>query len=182
LSKKKSLYTQRRTIHWNRLTGIKSISSLLVATSLGAGLFPVAPGTMGALFGIPLVYWTLDWSHTAKLLFWLGITAVGTWAAAVFDQVMGTQDNQNIVIDEVIGMGITAWTVTADYRSWIVAFFLFRFFDIVKLPPVRQIDQWSKKRSHPYWGGFGVIADDIVAGIQGLIIILVLQYMAILPS
>ena len=57
---------------------------------------------------------------------------------------------------------------------------LFRIFDMIKPPPVRQVDTWSKKQSSPWWGGFGVIADDIVAAIQALSIILLLQWLKIL--
>jgi phosphatidylglycerophosphatase A len=93
---------------------------------------------------------------------------------------MGTGDNQNIVIDEVIGLGITAWTAGRDLKTLFAAFVLFRFFDVIKPPPVRQVDLWSKRQASPWAGGFGVIADDIVAGFQALAVILVLQYYQVL--
>ncbi len=169
------LYSSRRKIIWKKLHGFWPWTSFIVATALGAGLFPFAPGTMGTLVGLPLAYVSLAWVWPLRVCFWLGLTWAGTFAARNFDQMMGTQDNQNIVIDEVIGLGITAWTAGQDLRTWVAAFLLFRFFDIIKIPPVRQIDRWSKKKSNPLWSGFGVIADDIAAGFQGLAVILILQ-------
>jgi phosphatidylglycerophosphatase A len=75
------------------------------------------------------------------------------------------------VIDEVIGMGIAALLCSFSFFEFALAFFLFRLFDITKPPPVRQLDEWSKKKameSGPLWAGFGIMADDIVAGLQAL--------------
>jgi phosphatidylglycerophosphatase A len=175
------VYTDRRKIVWKKVRGFKASFALLVATALGAGLFPIAPGTMGTLIALPLAYATRDWSWPIRVMLWVALTALGTWSAKVFDETMGTNDNQNIVIDEVIGLGITAWTAGNDLKTWIAAFFFFRVFDILKPPPVRGVDQWSKKQASPWWGGFGVIADDMIAGFEGLGVILLLQWMHILP-
>lgn len=176
----RNVYSSRRTILWEKLRGFWPISSLAVSTALGAGLFPVAPGTAGTLAAMPLAYWVSDWFWPWKVFFWGVLTLVGTLAAGYFDELMGTSDNQNIVIDEVIGLGITSWTAGQDWKTWIAAFLLFRFFDVLKFPPVRQIDQWSKKKSSRFWGGFGVIADDMAAGFQALAMILILQAFKIL--
>lgn len=175
----KKIYTGRRNIIGSKLKGFKAIFAFSVVTAWGAGLFPIAPGTAGTLMGLPLAYYTSEFHGLFRVAFWLALTWVGSWAASYFDQLMGTQDNQNIVIDEVIGVAITSWTAGNDWKVWLAAFLLFRFFDVIKIPPVRQIDQWSKKKSNPFWSGFGVIADDIVAGFQGLIVILVLQKLQI---
>ena len=173
-------YSARRQILWHKVKGLHSVSALLGATALGAGLFPVAPGTMGTLVAMPLAYFTADWDWFLKVFLWSGLTLVGTWSAKVFDELMETSDNQNIVIDEVVGLGITSWTAGHDPKTWIAAFVLFRFFDVLKPPPVRQIDLWSKNQPSPWWKGFGVIADDIVAGFQGLGVILLLQWLGLL--
>jgi phosphatidylglycerophosphatase A len=171
-----SIYTARRKIVWGKIRGFGPVASLGVATALGAGLFPVAPGTMGTLIGVPLAYWSTDWPVWGRVLLWAGLVAIGTWSATTFDQLMGTKDNQNIVIDEVIGLGIASWTAGRDFKSWVAAFLLFRVFDIIKIPPVRQLDAWSKKKSNPTWGGFGVIADDMAAGLQALACLVLLQW------
>jgi phosphatidylglycerophosphatase A len=161
---------------FSKIKDTKTALAFTIATSLGAGLFPIAPGTMGSLFGIPLAYFLRDLPVEGRILIGLFLIAIGTWAAKIFDQTMETSDNQNIVIDEVIGMGISSWTAGNNPKTWVAAFLLFRFFDVLKPFPVRQIDRWSKNQSSAWWKGFGVIADDIGAGFQALAVIYLLQY------
>lgn len=175
-----SLYSNRRKLDWKKVNNLRTGFGLCVATVFGAGLFPLAPGTMGTLFGLPVAYWTQSWDWPVRVLFWLLITCLGTWSAGVLDQSMQTDDNQNIVIDEFLGIGIAAWTAGQDLKTWLVAFVLFRFFDAVKPPPIRQIDGWSKKSSSSIGRAFGVMADDIAAACVTLIIILILQKLSIL--
>jgi phosphatidylglycerophosphatase A len=188
LAEPTKLKNPRRIIRWEKMRGPRPILALVVGTAMGAGLVPFAPGTAGALAGLPIAYFTNDWHWLSKLALWTAFTIAGTWAAKVFDETMGTSDNQNIVMDEVIGLGITAWTAGQDPATLITAFVLFRFFDILKPWPVRLIDDWSKKKAKvgdnraQWYGGFGVMADDIAAGIQGLICILLLQYFHVLHS
>jgi phosphatidylglycerophosphatase A len=179
--KKLGLYTSRRLIRWEKVRDTKTRLALGIGTALGAGLLPLAPGTMGTLVGVPIAYFTNSWEWPWRVALWGGLTILGTWAAQVFDQTMGTKDNQNIVIDEVVGFGITAWTAGHDFKTLLAAFVLFRFFDVLKPPPVRQMDGWSKKQASPTWEGFGVMADDMIAGFQGLGLILLLQWLDILP-
>jgi len=177
---------RKSRVIWKQIHGIRSSLALLIATALGAGLSPVAPGTMGTLMALPVAYFTrhLPWGY--RLAFWGVLTGIGTWAAKVFDELMETNDNPCIVIDEVIGLGITSWTAGDDFKTWIAAFILFRFFDILKPPPVRQVDLWSKSKSVGFasaWrAGFGVIADDMIAGLQGLGLIILLQALKFLPA
>ena len=132
-----------------------------IATALGAGYSPVAPGTCGTAIAVPLA-WAL-----ARAELWLFfiitvvITLVGVWAAATADRVWGTHDSGRIVIDEVAGYLVTVAVV--DRSSWLVlgvGFVVFRFFDIVKPPPVRWLDE-----NLP--GGWGVVLDDVAAGVMG---------------
>jgi len=174
--------SDRRILHWERVRGIKATAAVFIGTAGGAGLFPVAPGTMGTLVGLPIAYYSASWDLSARLTLWTLITLAGTWACKEFDELMNSNDNQNLVIDEVAGMGITAWTASFSgdgWKPWLAAFLLFRFFDIVKIPPVRQVDRWSKKGS-AWLGGFGVMADDLLAGIQGLAAMMLLQWFHIL--
>jgi phosphatidylglycerophosphatase A len=154
---------------------------------------PFAPGTFGTLAALPLAYSVRGFPDFFRALFWLALFLGGTWAAQNFDELCETQDNQNIVIDEVIGLGITAWTASDHWQTWMAAFLAFRLFDVLKPPPIRQIDRWSHRKgsvaSSPlhsgYWtryaGGFGVMVDDLIAGVEALIVILVLQKLGILP-
>ena len=144
----------------------------------GAGLTPYAPGTMGTLAGIPLAYAACDLTMGAKFALWLLILVTGTWACGVVNTAMGTGDHQNLVVDEVLGMGITALTLTREsgWMWWAVAFGLFRLFDVVKPPPIRNFDRWSKNQAGNFWAsGLGVMWDDALAGVYALAVLVALQ-------
>lgn len=171
----------------------KRFIAMLLGTALGAGLVPVAPGTMGTLVSVPLAYYSNDWPIYWRIILWGSLTLIGIWAARVIDETMKSSDNSIIVIDEVVGFGITAWSAGRDFKTLVLAFVLFRFFDILKPFPVRQVDRWSKKQasrqnlenlkqgaSLTAWaskwaGGFGVMADDVIAGFQGFFVIWLLK-------
>ena len=174
-----------RKLDWSKLKTPKQKLAFLVATAFGAGLAPKAPGTAGTSVGIPLAYVVNKYLPVpAAIAIWTAVLAIGTWGAYVFDRTMETDDNQNIVIDEVLGYGIAMIGGGLAPATLIAAFVLFRFFDIVKLPPVRAVDNWSKKQSglgYPWFGAFGVMADDLLAGLQSLAVILALQHWGVLP-
>ncbi len=174
------IYKGRRKIVWENIRGFKSIFGVWVATASGAGLFPVAPGTMGSLVGLPIAYWTRAWPWHFRLAAFTAVTLLGMCVEKVFDEMMQTHDNQNIVIDEVVGVWVTAWTAGEDPRTWLAAFLLFRVFDVLKPPPIRQVDKWSQNQSSPGWGGFGVVADDLIAGLEGLGVVVLLQVLGVL--
>jgi phosphatidylglycerophosphatase A len=167
-----------RKLDWSLVKGPSRISAVFVATAGGAGLLPKMPGTWGTMVGIPIAYFTREWPLTARIFLWTAITAVGTWSAQVFDQTMQSTDNQNIVIDEVVGMGITGWTAGNNWQAWLAAFVIFRLFDVWKPYPIRLVDVWSKKSAA--WSGFGVMADDILAAVYGLLLMLLIQHFGLL--
>jgi phosphatidylglycerophosphatase A len=177
-------------IYWDRVKDLKTAAAVWISTAGGAGLIPKAPGTAGSAIAVPFFWLIADWGWPYKLEVLVLILAAGTWAAKVFDETMKTGDNQCIVIDEVLGMGITAFLLPqhASVWAWLTAFLLFRFFDVLKIPPVRQLDRWSKKKAKEgttisgWWGGFGVMGDDLLAGIQGLIVMMILSYMHVFSA
>lgn len=141
----------------------------LVATALGAGYSPIAPGTCGTAVTVPLV-WAL-----ASLPAWqfaivaLVITAIGIAAAQRADRAWGTHDSGRIVIDEVAGYCLTMVPVARDaWPTLLVGFVVFRALDITKPPPIRWLDQ-----NLP--GGWGVVLDDVAAGVLGAAVMLVLD-------
>jgi phosphatidylglycerophosphatase A len=148
---------------------LPSLGITLVATALGAGLSPVAPGTMGTLVAIPLA-WGLAHlgGHLAFIAGLVAVTAAGTWAAGRFCTAAGCHDDQRIVIDEVAGYFVTLLLVPRGPVELALAFGLFRLFDIWKPPPVRQVDRVVK-------GGFGVMADDLAAGAYAGLILFALE-------
>jgi phosphatidylglycerophosphatase A len=143
-------------------TPMKAIQTvaLTIATALGAGYVPRAPGTCGTVVGL-LLFWGLGLSG---LPIWLYVVmvcvvvAVGTWAASVTGKIYGEVDNQRIVIDEVAGYLITMIAARPTLVGMLTGFVLFRFFDIVKPFPV----DWADKNVK---NAFGVMLDDILAGI-----------------
>jgi phosphatidylglycerophosphatase A len=129
-----------------------------VATALGAGLSPRAPGTAGSLVAL-LPWWFLlrglapGW-YLAVLV---GGFLLGVWACHVSGRRIGVHDHPALVWDEVVGMWLALFAA-ADGWPWMVAgFALFRLFDIWKPWPVRLADRHVR-------GGFGVMLDDVIAG------------------
>ncbi len=138
---------------------------VLMATGFGAGLTPKAPGTFGTLLALPffVVAAYAGWVTFAIVL----IVMLGT-GIVICDQaakVMGVKDPGSIVWDEFVGMGITVFGLApivslGDALWWLIAFVLFRIFDIAKPWPVRYFDEWS--------GGLGIMLDDVAAGLYAL--------------
>jgi phosphatidylglycerophosphatase A len=136
---------------------------MAIASGLGLGYLPIAPGTWGTLLAFPiqflLVYLDLapiPYALVLTGLFWLGVGAAGS-----AEKIMDRPDPGLVVIDEVVGMLIGLIAVPMTPLAWGLAFFVFRFFDIVKPFPIRLIDQ----RCH---GGVGIMLDDVLAGVYTL--------------
>jgi len=134
-----------------------------VALGFGAGLAPVAPGTFGTLVAIPLA-WALrmyvpDGVFLAVIVVLL---LVGMWAAGVTGRDLGVPDHGAIVWDEVVAFLLVLYFVGDSWLKIAIAFLLFRFFDIVKPPPIRQLDAAMKN-------GTGVMLDDLLAAVYTLL-------------
>ena len=134
-----------------------------IATALGAGYSPVAPGTCGTLVTVPLAYALAGLPVWQYALVVLAVIGVGIWAADRADRAWGTHDSGRIVIDEVAGYLVTMAPLARDHWAPLaVGFVVFRVLDIVKPPPVRQVDQ-------QLGGGAGVVLDDVLAGVYGAV-------------
>ena len=135
-----------------------------IALGFGAGLSPIAPGTVGTLVALPLA--ALLRAFTGDLGFILIVAAsfaIGVWAADQTGRDLGVADHSAIVWDEIAAFLLVLFFVGADPLREAFAFVLFRVFDVVKPPPARLIDrEWHH--------GFGVMADDIVAGFYALLV------------
>ena len=139
--------------------------NIFLATWFGAGLLPKAPGTWGTLASIPFAWAMhsfLGWQFLAVACF--SIFCIGTWVANGYIEFHGREDPGPVVIDEVAGMWLTLtpaayfFPFTPDFFTYVVAFILFRIADIYKPWPI----SWADKRIK---GGFGIMIDDIIAGI-----------------
>jgi phosphatidylglycerophosphatase A len=128
-----------------------------VALGFGAGLSPVAPGTFGTLLAIPIAMGLqARFSDAGYLLVVAALAVIGIWAASVTGEDLGVPDHGAIVWDEVVAFLLVLFFSGTEGVRVALAFLLFRFFDIVKPPPIRQLDAALKN-------GFGVMADDFLA-------------------
>lgn len=128
----------------------------LLATFFGAGRSPVAPGTAGSFAALPLAALAAV-SAPAGLALAALLAAAGIRSAGVVAARLGKSDPGCVVIDEVVGMILAASGIGLSARGLAAAFLLFRAFDIVKPSPCRQLERLP--------GGWGIMADDVAAGI-----------------
>lgn len=168
-------------VDWRKIRGIKAFFALFVATFLGVGLFPIAPGTLGSLAAIPLIYLFQFFPLEMGIVFWILLFALGTWACRVMDEITQAPDHSSIVIDEVIGMAIAASTAGTHLRTWLAAIIFFRIFDIIKPFPIRFLDQVFKNHPSPWARGLGVMIDDLAAGVIALVLVRSAQFFELLP-
>ncbi len=153
----------------------------MVALGFGAGLSPLAPGTVGTLWAW-LSFGVLDrWLGEAQ---WAALlvagAAIGWWACTVTARHLNTADPRAIVWDEVLAFWAILWLVTpAGLLAQLVAFALFRFFDAAKPGPVAWADARFKRPAGKEdagigWAqGFGILFDDAVAALCTLLVIAV---------
>ena len=142
---------------------------LLVATFFGAGFSPVAPGTVGSLAALPLAFALLHMEVVSATLIVISLYFLGLWSANHLEKVSGQHDAQMIVIDEVVGVCVSAlllswWFLGAadPYLLLLLSFLSFRLFDILKPWPISWIDR-------TVGGGVGVMIDDLVAAFMGVL-------------
>ncbi len=134
----------------------------LLAVGFGSGLLPKAPGTFGSLAALPICAVLIYQPLYISLIFILLFTVLGTIASSKTEKVLGMHDNSAIVVDEFAGMFISVLFYPQDYRLCILSFVLFRIFDILKPFPISYVDKHVS-------GGFGVMVDDLIAGLFALI-------------
>jgi len=133
-----------------------------LALGFGSGLAPKAPGTFGTLLGFPLFCLITGYALNMQLIIIAALFIIGIYFCNVAGKSLGVSDHGSIVWDEIIAMMLVL-TITPNNWQWgLVAFCLFRLFDIWKPFPIRQCDAKLK-------GGFGVMFDDLLAAIYTMI-------------
>jgi len=140
-----------------------------IALGFGTGLAPLAPGTVGTLLALPLFILLDLWLpplylFTVIVLFF----GIGIWACGRTGRDLGIADHSAMNWDEVVAMLLILLLTPSGWPWWAFAFFAFRFFDVVKPPPIRHIDRAMK-------GGLGVMFDDTVAAFYTLILIAIVK-------
>jgi len=146
---------------------MKNRLAAAIATGLGCGYAPAAPGTAGSLAALLVAWLLVELAGWRQLhLAWLSAAAaaLGVWAAGVVARQRGHQDPAVVVADEIVGQWITLVGVTSyNWKSWLLALVLFRLFDIWKPPPVRRLERLP--------AGVGIVADDVMAGVYGAVVL-----------
>lgn len=137
----------------------------LIATGFYLGRFRYAPGTVGTLLGIPLVY-LLVYKWWLTLLFGLLLYGIALWSASYVMELTREEDPEEVVIDEVLGYFLSFLFVEPTLKAIFVGFITFRMLDIIKPYPINLFERLP--------GGHGVVADDAVAGLMNAVILYLL--------
>lgn len=143
---------------------------LFIATGGGVGYFPRFPGTLGSLVGVALFFVLrglpmVPYGITLTALFFLA-----SWASTGAEFFFQKKDSQKIVIDEVMGMLVTLTAIPFSWGAVVLGFVLFRIFDIWKPFPIRLVQDRCPR-------GWGVVGDDVVAGVYANLAIRLLIYL-----
>ena len=142
-----------------------------IALGFGSGKAPVAPGTFGTIVAIPIYLLMQPMDLAAYIGLTVVLTLIGIWACDVYSKALGVHDHQSIVWDEVAGYLITMIAAPPGWQWVLIGFVLFRLYDIWKPWPIRVLDE-------KVGGGFGIMIDDVLAGIFGLATMMILsQYL-----
>jgi phosphatidylglycerophosphatase A len=152
----------------------------VTATFFGVGRLPLAPGTWGSAAAV-LLWWILahwiaaSWRTEAALALAVLAAALGIPAATRISRATGRKDPGFVVIDEVAGQLIALAGVALSWKTLLAGFILFRVFDTLKPPPVRQLERLPE--------GTGIVVDDLGAGVYALIVMRLLLHFHVLgPS
>jgi phosphatidylglycerophosphatase A len=145
----------------------KTLWAWIVGTFFGAGLLKPGPGTYGSISAVLLWYATAHILHPAPVALASGTaiaaalaTLIGIPAATIVARESGREDPGHVVIDEVAGQLIALIAIPADWQHAALSLLLFRAFDILKPPPIRQLERLPS--------GTGIMLDDVAAGLFAL--------------
>jgi phosphatidylglycerophosphatase A len=155
----------------------KNSIAKIIATSLGLGYLPKAPGTFGALLGVFIVWLVsiaFDYTPTIYVLIALSVITyiLGYWSSNELKSEWG-DDPSKVVMDETCGMIITMIAIQANWLNLIVGFILFRFFDILKPFGIKRVDEQNTKHS--------VMLDDVLSGIYANVCLQLLIMYELIP-
>lgn len=142
-----------------------------IALGFGSGLLRPAPGTWGTLAAVPLYiafsYWN-PYGLDGFLIFICLALGLGIYVCGKTASDAGVHDHSAIVWDEIVGYFITLIALSPTMLNMLLAFILFRFFDIIKPWPIRNLDRSVQS-------GFGIMIDDVIAGMMACIVLHLLQ-------
>lgn len=135
----------------------------MISSFFYLGYSPVAPGTVGTLGAVVLYYLISGFSNLYYLFFVVALIIFSVWISEVARVGLEEPDPSSIVIDEVCGFLVAMILIPPSIINVAMGFILFRFFDVLKPPPIRSSERLS--------GGIGIVADDVLAGIYANILL-----------
>lgn len=153
---------------WAQATNVDR-AALVLSSWFGVGIIPVIPGTFGTLGAIPLILGLSLLGKWAGLIALVVLIVLGVWASGRTEKVLGRTDPSLVVIDEVAGFLVTLLLLPITWLTLLSGFVLFRLFDIFK--------PWPAGQAEALKGGWGIVADDLIAGLYahlGVSVILLL--------
>jgi phosphatidylglycerophosphatase A len=139
----------------------------VIASGAGSGYAPFAPGTAGTIVGIPVYLLLSNLSWTLYLISVLILTFLACYISREAEKIFNEKDSPRIVIDEIVGFLWTMFLVLPTVLHIFSGFIIFRFFDIVKIFPAGYFERRLS-------GGYGIVIDDVVAGMYSNVILLLL--------
>ncbi|MGW8161214.1 MAG: phosphatidylglycerophosphatase A family protein [Desulfobulbales bacterium] len=137
---------------------------MFIATGAGSGYLPKAPGTWGSMLGVGLWFCTRNLDLFPYLVITAILLVVGTFCAGAAEKIVDFADPGIVVVDEIVGQMVALISAPHHPLAAVLAFVLFRFFDILKPFPVG----WLDRHIH---GGLGIMLDDLIAGLYALLIL-----------
>ena len=146
-------------------------ASKIISTLFYIGFLTRMPGTLGSIVGlffgtVILMYF----NYEIFVIFFLMVTVIGLYSVNQYQKTAGKSDKSEIIIDEFVGQLVPLMIIDINLLNLFLSFTLFRFFDILKFYPANVIDR-------KYSNYFGVIFDDIIAGIQASLVILLYYFL-----
>ncbi|MDX2128698.1 MAG: phosphatidylglycerophosphatase A [Chloroherpetonaceae bacterium] len=139
---------------------MKQLAKIL-GTGFGTGLAPIGSGTLGSLLAVAVYYYFAEYQHQLLLWQWLLILVgvffpIGIWSSGELEDLYG-HDPRQATIDELVGQWIAFLFLPFSWSTLILGFVFFRLYDITKPEPINRIQKLPK--------GFGIMMDDVLAGI-----------------
>ena len=140
-----------------------------LATCGPVGKSPIAPGTLGSLLAVPVIL-SLGTGVSVYVVLTIVFILAAIWSSGVRSRELGVHDPPSVVIDELCGMLVSFVYLPVRWQTVVLGFILFRAFDILKPPPIRWIERLPV--------GFGIVLDDVMAGVYANVLMQGLVYYA----
>lgn len=141
------------------ITDWRQCTAIILATFFGVGKVTFASGTAGSFVALPLI-WVIHTTlgNSVVFIFAVVLFFAGIWASRIYIEISGQKDPKPVVVDEVVGQAIAISFLPLTIKAYVLAFILFRIFDVTKIWPAN----WAERRPN---AGLAVMLDDVIAGL-----------------